>query len=74
MVQYMSEMVPKSQTIVGWSIILHPGYDCWLSNIDMHTQDLNQNYQDPYVAIVVDPTKSSKEGSLAIGAFRTFPH
>lgn len=71
MVQYMSEMVPKTHTIVGW-YHSHPGYDCWLSNIDMHTQDLNQNYQDPYVAIVVDPTKSMKEGSLAIGAFRTF--
>lgn len=71
MVQYMSEMVPESQTIVGW-YHSHPGYDCWLSNIDMHTQDLNQNYQDPYVAIVVDPIKSLKDGSLAMGAFRTF--
>lgn len=71
MVQYMSEMVPDSQAIVGW-YHSHPGYDCWLSNIDMHTQDLNQNYQDPYVAIVVDPLKSQKEGKLAIGAFRTF--
>lgn len=70
MVQYVNEMVPDSQNIVGW-YHSHPGYDCWLSNIDMHTQNLNQNYQDPYVGIVVDPIKSSQEGNLAIGAFRT---
>lgn len=70
MVQYVNEMVPDSQNIVGW-YHSHPGYDCWLSNIDMHTQNLNQNYQDPYVGIVVDPIKSSQEGKLAIGAFRT---
>lgn len=71
MVQYMSEMVPETQNIVGW-YHSHPGYDCWLSAIDMHTQDLNQNHQDPYLAIVVDPTKSLQEKKLAIGAFRTF--
>ncbi|QLQ79436.1 hypothetical protein HG537_0C00830 [Torulaspora globosa] len=70
MVQYMSEMVSTPHTVVGW-YHSHPGYDCWLSNIDMHTQDLNQKYQDPYVGIVVDPVKSLKENRLAIGAFRT---
>lgn len=70
MVQYMSEMVSPPLTIVGW-YHSHPGYDCWLSNIDMHTQDLNQKYQDPYVGVVVDPIRSLKESKLAIGAFRT---
>lgn len=70
MVQYMSEMVSAPHTVVGW-YHSHPGYDCWLSNIDMHTQDLNQRYQDPYVGLVVDPVKSLKENRLAIGAFRT---
>lgn len=70
MVQYMSEMVSAPHTIVGW-YHSHPGYDCWLSNIDMHTQDLNQKYQDPYVGIVVDPIKSLSQRKLAIGAFRT---
>ncbi|QLL32560.1 hypothetical protein HG536_0D00820 [Torulaspora globosa] len=72
MVQYMSEMVSAPHTVVGW-YHSHPGYDCWLSNIDMHTQDLNQKYQDPYLGIVVDPVKSLKENRLAIGAFRTMP-
>ncbi|CCD26549.1 COP9 signalosome catalytic subunit RRI1 NDAI_0H03760 [Naumovozyma dairenensis CBS 421] len=56
--------------IIGW-YHSHPGYDCWLSNIDVQTQELNQNFQDPYVAIVVDPHKSVKEDKLSIGAYRT---
>lgn len=70
MVQYVDEMLPVNQNIVGW-YHSHPGYDCWLSSIDMHTQQLNQNFQDPYVAIVIDPHKSTKERKLCIGAFRT---
>ncbi|GAV53129.1 hypothetical protein ZYGR_0AI04110 [Zygosaccharomyces rouxii] len=70
MVQYVDEMLPENQNIVGW-YHSHPGYDCWLSSIDMHTQQLNQNFQDPYVAIVIDPHKSIKERKLCIGAFRT---
>ncbi|CAR27140.1 hypothetical protein ZYGR_0I04120 [Zygosaccharomyces rouxii] len=70
MVQYVDEMLPANQNIVGW-YHSHPGYDCWLSSIDMHTQQLNQNFQDPYVAIVIDPHKSIKERKLCIGAFRT---
>lgn len=70
MVQYVDEMLPSNQNIVGW-YHSHPGYDCWLSSVDMHTQQLNQNFQDPYLAIVVDPHKSLKEHKLCIGAFRT---
>lgn len=73
MVQYISKMIPEGDQvgkIIGW-YHSHPGYDCWLSSIDMRTQDLNQSYQDPYVAIVVDPKKSIKENTLCIGAFRT---
>ena len=60
----------QEDRIVGW-YHSHPGYGCWLSNIDVQTQSLNQNYQDPYLAIVVDPKKSLKNKSLEIGAFRT---
>lgn len=70
MVQYVDEMLPQNQNIVGW-YHSHPGYDCWLSSIDMHTQQLNQNFQDPYVAIVIDPHKSIKDRKLCMGAFRT---
>ena len=59
-------------TVVGW-VHSHPNYGCWLSGIDVATQRLNQTYQDPFVAIVVDPHKSLATGRVEIGAFRTFP-
>ncbi|CAI5759417.1 unnamed protein product [Candida verbasci] len=60
------------ENIVGW-YHSHPGYGCWLSGIDVSTQELNQNFQDPYLAIVVDPIKTLKQGIVEIGAFRTYP-
>ena len=82
MVQYIDEMYNHNDNdhgrdykgvklnVVGW-FHSHPGYDCWLSNIDIQTQDLNQRFQDPYVAIVVDPLKSLENRTLRMGAFRT---
>ncbi|SCV05276.1 LANO_0H03928g1_1 [Lachancea nothofagi CBS 11611] len=73
MVQYMSEVydsIPGDYHIVGW-YHSHPGYGCWLSGIDVQTQELNQTFQDPYVAIVVDPRESIRDKRLCIGAFRT---
>ena len=49
------------------------GYGCWLSGIDVSTQMLNQNFQDPFVAIVVDPIRTISAGKVNLGAFRTFP-
>lgn len=63
---------PRQENIVGW-YHSHPGYGCWLSGIDVSTQELNQNFQDPYLAIVVDPVKTLKLGKVDIGAFRTLP-
>ncbi|KAG7666010.1 RRI1 [[Candida] subhashii] len=76
MVQYL-EMNKKLDTsrmenIVGW-YHSHPGYGCWLSGIDVSTQALNQGFQDPYVAIVVDPIKTLRQGKVEIGVFRTYP-
>lgn len=31
----------------------HPGYGCWLSGIDVDTQMTNQQFNDPYLAVVV---------------------
>ncbi|KAI5970557.1 RRI1 [Candida margitis] len=63
---------PRQENIVGW-YHSHPGYGCWLSGIDVSTQELNQNFQDPYLAIVVDPVRTLKSGKVDIGAFRTTP-
>jgi COP9 signalosome complex subunit 5 len=44
-----------------------------LSGIDVATQALNQQYMDPFLAVVVDPTRTISAGKVEIGAFRTYP-
>ena len=34
---------------------------------------LNQQYQEPFLAIVIDPHKTAATGKVDIGAFRTYP-
>lgn len=57
---------------MGW-YHSHPGYGCWLSGIDVSTQMLNQQYQEPFLAVVIDPTRTVSAGKVEIGAFRTYP-
>ncbi|TPX37451.1 hypothetical protein SmJEL517_g00582 [Synchytrium microbalum] len=64
--------VGRIENPIGW-YHSHPGYGCWLSGIDVSTQMLNQQYQDPWVAIVVDPIRTISAGKVEIGAFRTYP-
>ncbi|CAF1253891.1 unnamed protein product [Rotaria sordida] len=64
--------VNRPENVIGW-YHSHPGYGCWLSGIDVDTQMQNQQYQDPFVAIVVDPTRTISAGKVNIGAFRTYP-
>ena len=58
--------------VLGW-YHSHPGYGCWLSGIDVATQRLYQQHQDPFVAVVIDPKNTKTQGQVQIGAFRTFP-
>jgi len=70
-VRYLSAHRREHATqIVGW-YHSHPGYGCFLSGIDVDTQAQNQAFQDPFVAIVVDPVKTAAAGRAEIGAFRT---
>jgi len=34
---------------------------------------LQQKHTDPYLAIVIDPTRTMSAGKVEIGCFRTFP-
>eukprot|EP00919_Chromeraceae_sp_WS-2016_P018320 GHVR01043558.1.p1 GENE.GHVR01043558.1~~GHVR01043558.1.p1 ORF type:complete len:322 (-),score=79.48 GHVR01043558.1:89-1054(-) len=68
----LSLRVGRLEHLVGW-YHSHPGYGCWLSGIDTSTQTLYQQHQDPWVAIVVDPTRTCAAGKVEIGAFRTYP-
>uniref|UniRef100_A0A0G4IF72 MPN domain-containing protein n=1 Tax=Chromera velia CCMP2878 TaxID=1169474 RepID=A0A0G4IF72_9ALVE len=74
MIQYNEycDRVNKPENVVGW-YHSHPGYGCWLSGIDVQTEMLYQQHQEPFVAIVIDPTRTCAAGKVEIGAFRTYP-
>ncbi|PLB40602.1 Mov34/MPN/PAD-1 family protein [Aspergillus candidus] len=61
----------RMENAVGW-YHSHPGYGCWLSGIDVSTQDMQQ-MGGPFVAVVIDPERTISAGKVDIGAFRTFP-
>ena len=74
LVQYL-ELCRKNgreENAVGW-YHSHPGYGCWLSGIDVDTQNTYQTYSDPWLAVVIDPDRTISAGKVEIGAFRTFP-
>ncbi|KAF8997757.1 JAB1/Mov34/MPN/PAD-1 ubiquitin protease-domain-containing protein [Cyathus striatus] len=74
MVEYIqgSEKAGRLENAIGW-YHSHPGYGCWLSGIDVNTQLNNQKFQDPFVAVVIDPNRTISAGKVDIGAFRTYP-
>lgn len=61
----------RMENAVGW-YHSHPGYGCWLSGIDVTTQEMQQ-LGGPFVAVVIDPERTVSAGKVDIGAFRTFP-
>lgn len=67
-----SPKVARREGIIGW-YHSHPGYGCWLSGIDVGTQASNQQFTDPFLAIVVDPVRTMSSGKVDIGSFRTYP-
>ncbi|KAL2156280.1 hypothetical protein VTH82DRAFT_1025 [Thermothelomyces myriococcoides] len=58
LVQYLTLCRDESrqENVIGW-YHSHPGYGCWLSGIDVATQQLQQ-LQGPMVAIVIDPDRT----------------
>lgn len=67
-----AKQVQRLENAIGW-YHSHPGYGCWLSGIDVGTQMLNQQFQEPFVAIVIDPIRTISAGKVNLGAFRTYP-
>jgi len=57
--------------VVGW-YHSHPGFGCWLSGIDMNTQQMFEKLNSRAVAVVIDPVQSVK-GKVVIDAFRMMP-
>ncbi|KAF2643837.1 Mov34-domain-containing protein [Massarina eburnea CBS 473.64] len=76
--EYMVEFLARArdqgqmENAVGW-YHSHPGYGCWLSGIDVNTQKTQQTFQDPFLAVVIDPDRTVSAGKVEIGAFRTYP-
>lgn len=62
----------RTENPVGW-YHSHPGYGCWLSGIDVTTENNNQMFFDPFLAVVIDPHRTISAGKVEIGAFRTYP-
>jgi len=74
MSKYMSDQqnVDRLEHAVGW-YHSHPGYGCWLSGIDVSTQKLHQKFEEPFVAVVIDPIRTMATNKVNIESFRTYP-
>ena len=59
-----NKQVGRLENVVGW-YHSHPGYGCWMSGIDCSTQMLNQQYQEPFLAIIIDPIRTVAAGRLS---------
>jgi len=69
----MLKQTGRPEMVVGW-YHSHPGFGCWLSSVDINTQQLFESLNPRSVAVVVDPIQSVK-GKVVIDAFRLInPH
>ncbi|KAI1803608.1 Mov34-domain-containing protein [Daldinia bambusicola] len=69
--QKMMDMLTQTgrpESVVGW-YHSHPGFGCWLSTVDINTQQSFEQLTPRAVAVVVDPIQSVK-GKVVIDAFR----
>jgi len=64
----MLKQTGRPETVVGW-YHSHPGFGCWLSGVDINTQQSFEALNQRAVAVVVDPIQSVK-GKVVIDAFR----
>lgn len=69
----MLKQTDRPEMVVGW-YHSHPGFGCWLSGVDINTQQSFEALTERAVAVVVDPIQSVK-GKVVIDAFRLIaPH
>ncbi|KAJ3223349.1 26S proteasome non-ATPase regulatory subunit 14 [Clydaea vesicula] len=64
----MLKQTGRPEMVVGW-YHSHPGFGCWLSSVDVNTQQSFEALNQRAVAVVVDPIQSVK-GKVVIDAFR----
>ncbi|GJJ07495.1 multicatalytic endopeptidase [Clathrus columnatus] len=74
--QKMADMLKQTgrpEIVVGW-YHSHPGFGCWLSSVDINTQQSFESLDGRSVAVVIDPIQSVR-GKVVIDAFRLInPH
>jgi len=64
----MLKATGRHQMVVGW-YHSHPGWGCWLSSVDMNTQQSFEQLNERAVALVVDPVQSVR-GKVILDSFR----
>lgn len=64
----MLRQTGRPEMVVGW-YHSHPGFGCWLSGVDINTQQSFEALSKRAVAVVIDPIQSVK-GKVIIDAFR----
>ncbi|XP_049849508.1 uncharacterized protein LOC126319864 [Schistocerca gregaria] len=64
----MIKQTNRNEVVIGW-YHSHPGFGCWLSGVDMSTQQSFEQLNPRAVAVVVDPIQSVR-GKVVIDAFR----
>jgi proteasome lid subunit RPN8/RPN11 len=55
----MLRQTGRPEMVVGW-YHSHPGFGCWLSGVDINTQQSFEALSERAVAVVVDPIQSVK--------------
>jgi len=64
----MLKQTNRPEMVVGW-YHSHPGFGCWLSGVDVNTQQSFEQLHPRAVAVVIDPIQSVK-GKVVIDGFR----
>lgn len=62
----MLKQTGRPEMVVGW-YHSHPGFGCWLSGVDINTQQSFEALSSRAVAVVVDPIQSVKGGGRREG-------
>lgn len=64
----MLKQTGRQEMVVGW-YHSHPGFGCWMSGVDINTQQSFEALNQRAVAVVIDPVQSVK-GKVVIDCFR----
>jgi 26S proteasome regulatory subunit N11 len=64
----MLKQTGRPEMVVGW-YHSHPGFGCWMSGVDINTQQSFEQLNPRAVAVVIDPVQSVK-GKVVIDCFR----